>query len=116
MISYKNWSKQNIFNKIARGLIKQGKRSKLLATMDEDGNRCALGMLIPKKYFPKKRTNLFGLDLIYQNVSVEHYLLLTSLQNLHDVDKVSPSYWPEKLRKIAIQHNLKIPDFLKEDK
>ncbi len=104
-------SAQQIFNKVAKGLIKQGVRTTKdsfgdYPVIDESGNRCALGMLVDSNR-PNNGNRRFKLSGVDEDANDR---LLMELQFAHDNNK--PSRWPRVLRRIAREHKLKIPTWL----
>src|ERR1700744_1314972 len=111
----RDWNKaslQTIFNHISRHLLKQGKRSKYPALMDEEGNRCVIGCLYPKKDYNKNRCINYNKVRSLYDLNFNSWILIHDLRALHDYDSCNPSLWPGKLRKIARKYNLEIPKFL----
>lgn len=113
-------SKQAIFNKVARHLLRQGKASKNSLQdclyRGPDGLKCAIGALIPDKvYKPEWECNdpaHWGMSADDLTRTIPQYVgddgnFATELQALHDANK--PSLWPQKLRKFAKEHELKLP-------
>ena len=112
-------TKQEIFNKVAKHLLKQNKQARdevrdNCCLKDVDGNKCALGCLIPAK--------LYHPDMEYGSMVVDFFLaysipgiakttanlaLLKDLQYVHDDIKVSE--WYNQLQKVANEHKLKFP-------
>ena len=118
---------QEIFNKVSAHLLTQGEKSMLIenngrsicAYRNEKGQSCAIGCLISNDKYDKEMEKQSVRNFIYMEHPVFMELLpsdlyivesrefLCDLQNCHDLDDVS--YWPERLRKIAINFNLKEP-------
>jgi hypothetical protein len=106
---------QQIFNKVAKHLLKQNKQSLLAfgsvcAYKNPDGLKCAIGCLIPNQlYSPGMEEksirqifkNSYGLQALFKDESLD---LLETLQNLHDMDK--PNRWESGLRIIAKDYGL----------
>jgi hypothetical protein len=100
---------QQVFDKVARHLIKQQARS-----TDEEGfcaykapgrMRCAAGCLISSdEYSPKMERNNWA-SLVKMNIAPKrHCLLIEKLQKIHD--EVHISDWLESLRDLALTHEL----------
>jgi len=118
-------TRQEIFTKVARHLLRQKKKA---ASLDghtcvyktpRSGLKCAIGCLIPNKLYDPGMEGL-GLE---QNAQVQEVLrkvgvrcsrpvdqrFLSALQKIHDDLDITPKDWPEKLRQLAKQHKLKMP-------
>lgn len=114
MINYNKKSLQYIFNRVAKHLITQNKHSKNKDMMDEDGNRCALGCLIPKREYPEHRYCTWGIDKLLFSINSERRDLLHDLQLIHDsTEKSQVRSWPRMLREISVKYNLEIPTFIR---
>ena len=111
---------QAIFSKAYRGLRKQRfKRAVCPNTTrcvwrDPEGNRCAVGHLIPKKILDKdQRTDKTvpgsagRASMLVPGLS-EHFALLGALQNAHD-DQRAGETMEERLRAVAKRFGLKVP-------
>lgn len=111
---------QQIFTKVSKHLLKQNKRvvdeHGRADWVDGQGNLCASACLLK----PETRKMITAMGFGWTNSS--NYMengvdydanlrLIIDLTNCHDENK--PSRWPRKLRRIAREHNLKIPEFLK---
>lgn len=118
-------SKQATFNKVVRGLIKQGKRA-----MDEtqcvyradDGSKCAAGQLIPAKlYSPKMEgaqmmewasngSRLSKAGRVIKNLGHD-IPLVQDCQEAHDNDNYTDSFTAviDRLVVIAESHDLDLP-------
>lgn len=117
MIDYSKWSKQAIFNKIAKHLITQKRRSinkgVCVCYDQKSGDRCAAGCLLPLNWY-RKHGDISLSDLLYKtNTRYKYYWFIRDLAEIHD--KTKPSRWPEKLRSFARKNGLKIPKFLQKD-
>lgn len=112
---------QQIFTKVAKHLLKQNNRAHdgkgCARWVDDKGNLCASACLIKPSIrkgmtnedywsYSPSRYKVSGVDMD------EHFDLVIDLTNCHDENK--PSRWPRKLRRIARDHKLKIPEFLKD--
>lgn len=109
---------QKTFNKSARHLLKQNKKSKadydgigdlLCAYRGEDGLRCAAGVLIPNhkysKSFEGKRSSGVRVGPVLE--SCGHNTRLTDcLQDVHD--NYEPEDWKMALENVARKFNLKM--------
>lgn len=117
---------QQIFDRVAKHLLKQGARA--LETdgsgsvyYAENGNRCAIGCLIPKgRYAPEiehcavddLRFRFPGyLEAIFGSRVSRNMPLLEELQRVHDMTE--PSEWAGELAKTACKFGLKLPECLK---
>jgi len=122
-------TKQEVFNKVAKHLLKQGERAltkngTCQFHVPDSKMRCAVGCLITKRYykvdmefhspeglfveFPKEMKNL-------RLNKRRHKIILDELQELHDNDYTDPEDWSEELKKLAQNHKLK-HDFIKVKK
>jgi len=120
---------QTIFNRVARHLLKQRKRSTLAKYPDTcayrgaNGTRCAVGCLIRNKYYsptfeglgsinPSVREALrksFGFtNQPKETLPSDVAVLLCALQGLHDVDH--PRNWRKGLTRIAHNFALLMPE------
>lgn len=113
----KELTAQQIFNKVALHLAKQGKKalnkegSPVLRT--KDGLCCAYGCLMPKT-IECDRPMVSGMSLIFKAQGInegKHLKLLSTLMRLHDEEKVSR--WGQKLRALAKKEGLKVPEWLR---
>lgn len=113
MIDYSGWSLQRIFNKVSKHLLTQNKRALLYgrpAFSDDKYNRCAYGCLATiRDHSGPMSMNYYTFYL--KGIVGTKYSLMEEMENCHD--KLKPSRWPSRLRKIAKNFNLKIPDHLK---
>lgn len=115
-------NKQELFTKVATHLLKQNKRA---AGEDgcmmhaPDGTKCAIGCLLPESAMSRKiqylgaryldngmgpRAALLKRILSAVGVAKGDYLLLHSLQNIHD--NYEPVDWPPMLRRISDKFEL----------
>lgn len=120
-------TKQEVFTKVAKHLLKQGKRAE-----GPDGcqyfagrRRCAVGCLIPNEYrhFKEKWSSpVSGMEYtqsiedfsigrlmerkLLPGCNVRQLNILSQLQEVHDVSP--PSEWREDLSEIAKAHKLKM--------
>jgi hypothetical protein len=101
-------SKQRIFNKVAKHLIKQKKKSK-----DFTGNCryrygelcCAAGVLIPEEEYKPEMEGKGWLSMARKGfVSGENKFFVNQLQRMHD--NVCVPLWRSELIKFAKQHKL----------
>ena len=111
-------TKQRIFNKVVNHLLTQGKKSvdgDHCRYYSQNGNKCAVGCLIGKKYYKAEMENRVVPDLVKHyklpEYFVTHRLLLRDLQLVHDAHNVDK--WKEGLIELAKAYNLKIPAILK---
>lgn len=120
-------TKQEVFNKVAKHLLKQGERA-----VDDGGacqyhvpnskKRCAVGCLITKRYYKENMEDYGPEELFFEfpkemkNLRLNkrrHKIILDELQDLHDNDYADPKEeWPEQLKDLAQSHKLK-HDFIK---
>jgi hypothetical protein len=118
----KELSAQEIFDRVAMHLAKQGKKA--LAPLgncvncNDYGLRCAIGGLLPVAFFRKhpevKSGSPFQLLPYLKDKGIDfkkHDNLRHELQDIHDKEKVSR--WPQKLRGLAKRHGLMIQDWLR---
>ncbi len=106
---------QEVFDKVATHLLKQGSRSYHkggCAYRGREGKMCAVGCLIADKHY---RSGLEGMNmksesvqaaLRYSGINVTHDMkfMLEDLQACHDYSEVS--MWPQALRRIAGHYKL----------
>jgi hypothetical protein len=117
---------QEIFNKVATHLLKQGKRSVyptedgekgvFCAYRSPEGLSCAVGCLIPDELYdprfedrrvgqlPQKVLRACGVD----PANPEQMSLLSHLQGIHDSEP--PKEWASHLEHLAQDLNLTMPD------
>lgn len=106
---------QQIFDRSVGRLLKQGKksgRSMVCQYHHANGRRCAIGVLIPKRYYsPKMEGKSVG--HLFRNFSIQmsncgfsevHKGLLQNLQGIHDSNPVH--LWRQKFRDLAAQRDL----------
>lgn len=117
-------SKQEVFDKVARHLILQNAQSvkkysdgdgvmspPACAYRGEGGLKCAAGCLIPDELYSRDMEGtMFSLIWESDNRLQELFnfstsVLVTDLQILHDHPS-GPSFWPDRLRNLAIKHKL----------
>lgn len=109
-------NKKEIFYKVAKHLMKQGRRSKKgteCVYLASDGAKCAVGCLIPRKLYTPAIEGCGilhdGVVLILEKLGIKKYQkFLGELQRLHDDEMVQD--WPMRLTEIAKEHHWKIPD------
>jgi hypothetical protein len=119
---------QEIFDRVATHLLKQGRKS-ISARMDDDGGilcayrgadgtRCAVGCLIPDEHydagiedyrvFAEPVANALMAAGVVKEVSLRHhddrFRLLGELQWLHDQRSVEE--WPDALRAVSTNYGL----------
>lgn len=123
----KQLSKQQIFNRVSKHLLKQGRRSILPPTSPRvgcayrgvDGTKCAVGCLIADRDYSPDFEGKSILRVELANTSVilaklrkalakagvlNSLPLLVDLQDLHDTRLVDE--WPAALSRLASAHNL----------
>jgi hypothetical protein len=128
-------TQQETFNTVVEHLIKQGKRATKNTSegntsclyLADDGSKCAIGCLIADEHYDKSIEGKTAETLIYSDnlpdiisdLSVEGMFeeemvsFYSDLQYIHDY--VSPEDWSGRLRGIAIQRDLEIPDCIKKN-
>lgn len=80
---------------------------------EKTGRRCAVGCLMPLSFYKRGNEDIELDDLMYElEVTSNQQDFLEYLQEIHDSFK--PSRWPERLRTLAKQNNLTVPEFLKK--
>jgi hypothetical protein len=105
---------QKIFNKVATHLLTQNEKSvnelgKCMYRSD-DGLKCAIGCLIPKKYYEEGMEDR-DIEFIFTNYPdalgkyYRHLDLLEELQHVHDY--FEPDEWTRELKVVANNFNLK---------
>ena len=106
---------QEVFDKVATHLLKQGSRSYRkggCAYRGKEGKMCAVGCLIADEHY---RPSLEGRNLQSKavqaalkdsgiNVTQDMQLMLEDLQSCHD--STPPTRWPQALRRIADHYKL----------
>lgn len=105
-------SAQELFEKVANHLLKQGAKSYLTggqfsacAYRGTEERMCAAGILIPDEVYLRKFECFRWEALIaYDNFPKEHYQLIVRLQNVHDTYGVP--LWREQLIKVAAEFKL----------
>lgn len=120
-------SRQQIFDKAAKHLLKQDCRASRNEHSSEfacfyrgpNGTKCAVGALIPDRFYHESMEEKSAAALLAGFPDFRHYLgagldvskehskanLLTCLQEIHDC--YPPDSWREKLRYLAFQVKLK---------
>lgn len=113
-------SKQEILNKVASHLIKQGAPAyaddvgECLYLDRNTGNRCAIGCLIPDGHPALDYVGGVGSlltkfrDLVPIFGDEQYYPMLEELQQVHDTHLAED--WPSRLRTVAERHNLVVPE------
>jgi hypothetical protein len=111
-------TKQRIFNKVVNHLLTQGKQSvdgDHCRYYSQNGNKCAVGCLIGKKYYRGGMEGMTVGKLIDSYKLPEyfdtHVKLLCNLQRIHDSWPVEQ--WRDVLSRYAEKNDLKIPAILK---
>lgn len=118
-------SLQTIFNRVAKHLVNQkvkafSRSGKMCVCYDEKtGHRCAVGCLMPLKFYQRKNKFIslgallpqIGIPITDRNELQQKYrIFLNSLQFIHD--RCEPTTWAVDLRRFASKYDLKIPEFL----
>lgn len=113
---------QKTFNKVYRGLMKQGTKSLKHINENDDiseitcayrgvnGNKCAVGLLIPdSEYVPAMEKNLCYDGLVKENLEKHGHnpYFARRLQIIHDHSDVW--HWENRLADLADEYNLTIP-------
>ena len=108
-------TQQTLFNKVARHLLKQGRKSLNIygecKYKEPDGSQCAVGCLISKVNYRigmegKNAIELYDTGLLPAHLH-EHTDLLQKLQIIHD--NYEPCLWQTQLEGLASVFNLKMP-------
>jgi hypothetical protein len=118
----KELTAQQIFDKVAKHLAKQGKKSykEHFGCLNYGPNetRCAVACLVPRRVFREnkdlKEGGMTGIkqQLIASGVNYDlNQVLLSDLMSVHDNHKVEN--WPAGLIHVASTHRLKVPEWLK---
>lgn len=123
MKQVKELTAQQIFDKVAKHLAKQGKKAleefKICRNFTGSELRCAVGCLIPRSFYRKPENRDFWKGSAYSLRDVlktygidytTHENLLLSLQMTHDDFQVED--WPLRLKQVAIRFGLKVPAWL----
>lgn len=111
----KNSTEQEVFDQVCDHLLAQKKHSGIFSEKfyipvslyrGEDGLKNAAGCLIAdSEYIEERMESYFWKELVVlNNVPRDHYLLIDSLQDIHDF--VSAKYWEKSLRVLANEFNL----------
>ena len=112
-------TKQQIFNKVARHLLRQRKKAEagsICRYRTDDGLKCAVGVLIPNaKYKPEFEGSMIGIsdetesDEIRKaaGISERQIDLARALQNVHD--DYEPEHWRQELADVAHNFGLNWP-------
>lgn len=111
------WSAQTIFNRAAKHLLSQGRKSfeddfsDTFAYLGADGAMCAVGGVMYKgrlrgrlKISPKLNTQPVWALVKRGLVAEKHVVLLSELQAVHDSD--TPIMWRDALRRVGRKHGL----------
>lgn len=103
---------QEVYDKVSAHLLQQKSQSRNregCAYRGAGGRMCAVGCLIPdelyKRSFEGKSVNSDDVWAVMQAQGIRCKELLSDLQDMHDY--TPPSDWPEELKLIAKQYNLK---------
>jgi hypothetical protein len=111
-------TKQRIFNKVVNHLLTQGKKSvdgDHCRYYSQNGNKCAVGCLIGKKYYKAGMEGMTVGTLIdsykLPDYFATHLKLLDRLQRIHD--DLPVEQWEVILTRYAEKNDLKIPAILK---
>jgi hypothetical protein len=106
---------QEIFDTVKNHLLKQNAKSvneemDICAYRSPDGLKCAIGCLISDKEYSPTMEGLGVEDLsldfpVLEERFIDHSDLLDSLQKVHD--RYTTREWPEQLRNVAKNHNLR---------
>ena len=117
-------TQQEAFNKVSRHLLTQNKRAEFkgfgCVYRGDGGTKCAIGCLIPNKYYRDEMDN--DGDGIGDSINVEELLykypnlplrfrhlptpFLEELQDIHD--GVDVKKWKDELKKFGYRHKLSI--------
>lgn len=108
-------SLQSIYDKVTRGLLKQGRKAEdepgSCVLRNEDGLRCAIGQLVSKAKYSADMEELVPLVSPNNKLARAAGLrtdrqieLVSELQQAHD--GVAPHMWPYRFAAIAEQFNL----------
>jgi len=96
---------QTVFNKVARHLLTQKKRSKNRDNClyhSKNGLKCAAGCLIPDEQYDAikdKEGKPWRYLVRHRLVSSSHMNLIELLQHVHDIEKIK--HWKYSLRRVA---------------
>ena len=103
---------QQVFNKIVKHLLKQNKQSITSAScryFGDDGLKCAVGCLIPKKlYIPEIEGRAYSIAFDTIKIKVDNAItnrILAKTQYIHDIVEVKN--WEQELKKLSVELNLK---------
>jgi len=111
-------TKQSIFNRVVKHLLKQkvkSKRGYYCAYRSEEGLKCAVGVLIPDRdYDPLMEGDVFTLIdcAVFYSYKIPKYFqkysnFLHQLQGIHDYS--DPEFWETRFQELAKEHNLTMP-------
>ena len=106
---------QQMFTKVARHLIKQGKKSikdGQCLYRGPEGTSCAIGCLIPDEMYTeeiegKAVSEHEALELVLASLGITNLNLAMDLQSIHD--GYSPDSWKSSLGFLAEKYNLRMP-------
>lgn len=119
---------QEIFDKVSKHLVRQGRRSERGTSKPgeigdcllraKDGSKCSIGVLIPDDVYRPDMEGLLVAKLLTSGllsppIAEElkpHLALLQRLQMIHDC--LDPVSWPRALRRVAMLDGLRIPSEL----
>ena len=109
-------TKQTVFNKVVRHLRQQNRRAMnpygSCQYRTPDGDKCAIGCLIPSKDYKKSMEgqSVEGLrdDKVLPKHLLRHVELLSRLQCLHD--NTVPNEWEARLEHVAKDFKLTMPN------
>jgi hypothetical protein len=103
-------TKQRVFNKVVRHLLKQNERSAIGESCKyrgPNGVMCAAGCLIPDEYYCKSIESRTWTALVEDKVvPANHAEFIRSLQRTHD--GIDPDRWPESLKELGLKYNLDV--------
>lgn len=108
---------QKQFNKVALHLITQNEKSTdhigICRYRGPNGLTCAAGCMIPDELYESRMEMQTWPTIVKSIPELEKHLDVTlgyELQRIHDAYSVD--IWPEKLKELAEELNLEIPEFL----
>jgi hypothetical protein len=103
-------TKQRVFNKVVRHLLKQNERSIIDHSCQyrgPNGAMCAAGCLISDEYYRKSIEGQTWTVLVKNKaVPANHVDFIRHLQRIHD--GVDVDHWPDRLKELGLKYNLDV--------
>lgn len=120
-------TKQEIFTKVARHLLKQNAQSTKLGMngliclyRGPEGRKCAVGVLIPNRLYSKDLEGITSLDAALRSVLLRVGIRGPQVNFVHELqvihDELEPAEWLAALTQVARYHTLTMPTIRKPKK